>query len=512
MLLACSGSKGSGPSPAPSNSPNDGMELPVAGRARFFAADAGDQAGTVAAGDFNGDGIRDVVLGAAFADGPDNQRPDAGEAYVFLGPIKPGGDYDAAQGAQALTVYGAAGGDQAARGLAAGDVNGDGIDDLIIGSPFSDGPAGDRADAGRIDVVFGSAAIGSAVRTADLATTAGVTVWGASAGDLAGIAVAAANLNGDPARDLIVGAFWADGPDDARSMAGEIYAIYGSPAGPRQVDLAKGEEDVLVYGAAAQDRLGEGVAAADINGDGLDDLILPAPFAPGLNGQADTGRTTILQSPAPRVTDLANAAPGPVIYGVDDGDQLGHVVAAGDVDGDKRADLLLTAVSADGPDNTVNLAGEAVLVRASSLKPKVDVASGGADAIIYGRDREDRLGRSAAVGDLDGDGRPELLLGAPGGAAAGNRKPTAGELYVLEASGLKREQQLPTGSVVYYGEDPGDNLASEVFGRSPLLASDLDGDGRAEIVVAAPLGDGPDNSRRDSGEAYVLFVKGPIGG
>jgi len=152
------------------------------------------------------------------------------------------------------------------------------------------------------------------------------------------------------------------------------------------------------------------------------------------------------------------------------------------------------------------------LVRASSLKPKVDVASGGADAIIYGRDREDRLGRSAAVGDLDGDGRPELLLGAPGGAAAGNRKPTAGELYVLEASGLKREQQLPTGSVVYYGEDPGDNLASEVFGRSPLLASDLDGDGRAEIVVAAPLGDGPDNSRRDSGEAYVLFVKGPIGG
>jgi hypothetical protein len=90
----------------------------------------------------------------------------------------------------------------------------------------------------------------------------------------------------------------------------------------------------------------------------------------------------------------------------------------------------------------------------------VDVAKGGADAVIYGQDREDRLGRSAALGDTDGDGRMELILGAPGGSTADRNTQTAGVVYVVRAEGLGPDVQMPGPAFVYYGRDAGDALSS----------------------------------------------------
>ena len=144
---------------------------------------------------------------------------------MFLGPLRPGDVRDAATGEQALTIYGAAAGVQAGRALASGDFNGDGIGDIMIESPFADGPAAGRPDAGRVDVVYGRASLGSSPEI-ELQASGDFTVHGASAGDLAGISLATGRVNGDEADDLLVGAFWASGPNDGRPMAGEAYLIF----------------------------------------------------------------------------------------------------------------------------------------------------------------------------------------------------------------------------------------------------------------------------------------------
>jgi hypothetical protein len=504
-LAGCAGNDA--PPATPAVSPPAGeMLLPAKEPVILYAPDTGDQAGAVAAGDFNGDGVPDVVLAAAFADGPQNQREDAGELYVFLGPFEPGERRDTATGGADAIIYGAAPGDQAGRSLTAADANGDGTDDVIIGSPFAGGPDGGREDAGRVDVVFGRTGLGADVRTVDLAEGSGLRIHGRAAGSFAGFSVATGRLNGDQAADLVIGAFYGGGPAGDRPLAGEVYVVFGGPGMAGEIDTAAGEQDIIVFGAQDGDRLGEGVAAGDVDGDGTDDLVLPAPFAVNQAGERDAGRTYVILSPLPEAIDLRTAAVYATIEGADNGDQLGHVTAAGDVDGDGRADILLTAVSADGPDNEIDLAGEAALVFSSSLMPTVLAGQGHADVLIYGPAAQARLGRSAAMGDLNGDGRRELILGAPGAAGPGGTQGQAGQLYVIPHTMLRPEMFMPREALVYFGRDPGDSLASGVFGRNPVYTADMNGDGRDEILVVAPLAGGPGNSRPGSGEAYILFI------
>ncbi len=451
------------------------------GSVTFYGADPGDQAGAVVAGDFNGDAATDVAISASLADGPDGGRTDAGEVYMFLGPFAAGSVLDGGAKDQDATFFGAAAGNNLGRALAAGDFNGDSIDDLAMAAPSAaDG-------AGAIYVMFG----GNLPSIGDFALgSPDVLITGAAPEDFAGIALSSGDLDGDGRAELAIGGLLADGPDGTRIDAGAVYVLSGgdmSPGEAIQVTAAQ----LILHGASSGDHLGESMAIGDFNGDGLPDLIAVATFSASNDGATPgAGRTNVVLSPATGVIDLATQTGIPHVDGEDEGDQLGHSIGVGDTNADGADDLWLGAVSADGPDNSQDLAGEAVLVLGEPGSGRLSAAGR-----VYGPALEARLGRSAASGDLDGDGKAELMIAAPNVASR------AGAVYVFRGG-----DELPSSSNdatrTIPGMDSGDILGHESLGV-PALHVALSG-GSPILLISAPGGDGPDNNREDCGEVYLV--------
>jgi hypothetical protein len=236
---------------------------------------AGDQAGTSvsAAGDVDGNGLDDLIIGAIVND----SGGYAGAAYVVFG--KSGTDQvdlaAVAAGEGGFKIQGETAFDLAGWSVsAAGDVNGDGVDDLIVGATDNDSGGG---LAGAAYVVFGKSGTDLVDLDAVAAGNGGFKIQGENSNDSAGFSVSAAgDVNGDGLDDLIVGRY---GNDSGGDNAGAAYVVFGK-SGTDLVDLdavAAGEGGFKIQGEAAGDRAGRSVSAAgDVDGDGVDDLIVGA--------------------------------------------------------------------------------------------------------------------------------------------------------------------------------------------------------------------------------------------
>lgn len=487
--------------------------------------------GALGVADVNGDGFGDLIIGSPNADGAGNGRDGAGEAYIILGrAVFPATIDLAASGSASVTVFGGTAGDSLTFGgaIGLGDLNRDGFADLLIGTPLADGPNDVRPSAGEAYVILGRP---SFPETLDMgiAGSAGadLTVYGAAASDFVtfGGAITVGDVNGDGFADAILGALGGDGPADARPSAGEAYVLLGRTNLPAKIDLASEDSkaDVTIYGASGSDQLTSGGAltTADVNADGISDVLIGAVGGDGPNDARDgAGEAYVVFGRAvfPATIDLsAKNATGAntTLYGATAADNLtaGGALKTSDVNGDGVADIILGASQADGPAEARGNAGEAyVVLGRNDLDGVIDLAnqgSGGADVTLYGATAGDNLtiGGALALGDLDGDGKTDVVLGARDADGPQESRSNAGEVYLVlgraSFSGtLDLGVQGDTGTnSTLYGASANDQLTS----GGALAFGDVNGDGFADLIVGATAADGPSEARANAGEAYLLF-------
>ncbi|MFB2935939.1 choice-of-anchor Q domain-containing protein [Aerosakkonemataceae cyanobacterium BLCC-F154] len=330
------------------------------------------------AGDINGDGIDDLIIGAIFAD--PNGFDDAGQSYVVFGrqnQFNSTLNLSELNGSNGFAINGIRRGDYSGNSVSsAGDINGDGFDDLIIGAYFAD--VNGQSGTGQSYVIFGRQGGFSAnFNLFQLNGSNGFAINGINAGDYSGYSVSGAgDVNGDGFDDLIIGAY---NPDD---NVGRAYVMFGRSGGfSRSFNLANlnGNNGFTINGINPDDNLGVSVSSAgDVNGDGIDDLIIGADQADP-NGD-NSGQTYVVFgqrgtfSPNLNLADL-NGSNGFALNGINPGDNSGGSVSgAGDVNADGIDDLIIGARLASVNGNT--FAGQSYVVfgRQGGFVPLVDNA------------------------------------------------------------------------------------------------------------------------------------------
>ncbi len=328
------------------------------GGVTIYGIDRHDQSGisVSGAGDINGDGFADLLIGAPYTDGSSNLKLFSGESYVVFGAASmPQTIHLSSLGSAGVTIFGANAGDQSGRSVSrAGDVNGDGIDDLIIGADFAAGKLNTPPGAGQSYLIYGSTTLPQTIDLSNLGNR-GVVLYGSELSDHSGFAVSdAGDVNADGFDDLLINALNGSGPGNSVDQGGDTYLVFGGAALPQSISLdSLGTRGITISGSGVQDYAGSALGSAgDVNNDGFGDIVISAYRADGVgNLKADSGETYLIFGNAvlPNNISLGNLGPlGVTIYGAQTGDWAGFSVkGSGDVNGDGFDEILITAPLAD---------------------------------------------------------------------------------------------------------------------------------------------------------------------
>ncbi|MCZ6692120.1 MAG: FG-GAP-like repeat-containing protein [Planctomycetota bacterium] len=421
----------------------DLVALSFSGR-EFDGGAKGDLLGhAAAAADVDGDGYVDVVFGAPGHDEP--TAADSGAAYLFLGTAS---GLSSTADRQILGEPGA----EFGRSIAlAGDVNGDGLVDLVIGAPGFD-PDGASPREGKVYLHRGDRNLGvlpSATWTAEgkasLQTNFG---WSVASGD----------CNGDTFPDIFVG---APGSGIVLGGTGAVFAFYGDGSGlPAVASWSKS------YGSLyCGEDFGYSLSCGDANGDGYDDLLVGAP-GEGCRFPRTAGDVRLfLGGPGGLEAD-----PSWRVTGLQESDRFGEAVAIANLSPDPYADVIVGAPEFDTL--TATQAGRVYLFPGSANGPTAYHTWRSSGENLEAA----RFGAAlAAVGDVDGDGLGDLLVGAPAVS-------DAGQVFLFLGGPVGQEPM----AVRIDSREPGSGFGAFVGGATDLIGAD----GRAQLIVGSPRFDG----------------------
>ncbi|SEQ52200.1 FG-GAP repeat protein [Nitrosomonas ureae] len=457
------------------------------------------------AGDVNGDGFDDVIIGAY---GADSNGRSSGSSYVVFGQAS---GFDATMdlsgldGSNGFRLDGEVVGDYSGRSVSsAGDINGDGFDDVIV-SAFGADPNGNLS--GSSYVVFGKASGFDAVMDlSSLNGSSGFRLDGEAERDSSGWSVSGAgDVNGDGFGDVIIG---ARGADSNGNYSGSSYVVFGKASGfDATMDLSglDGSNGFRLDGEVASDYSGHSVSSAgDINGDGFDDVIVSA-FGADPNGDR-SGSSYVVFGRASGFDAVMNLSTldGNIGFRLDGEAALDFsgrsVSSAGDVNGDGLDDVI---ISADYASPNGNWSGSSYVVfgKASGFDVTMDLSDldGSNGFRLDGEVRNDQSGSSVSgAGDVNGDGFDDVIIGAFGADPNGDY---SGSSYVVfgKASGFDAAMNL-SGLDGSNGFRLDGEAALDFSGRSVSGTGDVNGDGFDDLIVGAPSAD-----LNGSGSSYIIF-------